>query len=98
MMSDDPNKYVVTCRTMKDGETLYWNTQQIAVSYSGWTKKLCEVESYETEEKAQEVIEKLNGHVKQAIDDGLEKRLNVEDFKVVSFSRKELMIAKMRGT
>ena len=94
----DTNIYVVTANSMKDEEILYWNTQQLAVSWSGWTLKLSESESYNEEEKAQETIEMLNKHVQKAIEDGYEKRLNVENFKVLAIPRKEMMIARMRGT
>lgn len=95
----DSDKYIITAQYVNedDNDTLYWNSQQIAVTYNGWTKKLSEVESYVEEEKANEVLEKLNGHLQKAIEDGHEKRINVKDFKVVAISRKELLIARMKG-
>lgn len=94
----DSNIYIVTSTPASEkaeADKLYWNSDGYAVQRSAWTPKLSDCETFAEEEKAIELKEKLQKMIDETENT---KRLIVKDVVVEVLDRKQLMIAKMKGT
>jgi hypothetical protein len=86
--------YVITAKPMNEemqDQTLYWNVDRYSTHGNGWAPKLSECRSYKDEEKAMEVRDALIERLEKT------KYPSEKDINIITVSRKEMMMAKMKG-
>jgi len=86
--------YVITAKPVNEkmaDQTLYWNVDRYSTHGNGWAPKLSECRSYKDEEKAIGVRDALLERLEKA------KYPSEKDIKIITVTRKEMLVAKMKG-
>jgi len=80
-----------------DAEKLYWNYVQIQVTRNGWIDKLCEAQIFTSEEDTQKTMDYLQKALVD-ISEEQQDRVMIENIKVEALPKKQVALAKLKGT
>lgn len=99
-MSDEKVVQVISSKPKEnantDAERLYWNLSQIRVTRSGWVEKLCEAQIFTDEEDLNKTFEYLTKSLVD-ISEKNQKRVMIEDIKIETLPKKQVVMAKLKG-